>query len=655
MSFPRKRESINIKKLLELPVFRQQNRIFALVFLGIAILFLAGSYFRLLENSELGSLDLRFRLRPAIPVTDKVAIIEIGDDTIQKIGRFPFDRRYHALLTKVLAEYGAKSVMYDIFFSEADKGDPEFQEAIQQAGNVYLPYVFDLGKGPKQKMPQAQGFAAQNLDYFQKASAGQGHINLIPDSDGKYRRVPLLVKYKTAMSPYLSLRLVSDYLGFSGQSIEFKPGQYIKLGGKIKVPLDEDSNMIVNFAGPWGKFYKHYSYVDVLRSYADLQTKEKPILDLNVFKGKICLIGLTATGTTDLHPNPFAALYPALSIHADLINSILNHRFITRMSRVSNMIILFLLGGLLSWAVWTSKPFKGFLLFSGLFISYAVLTITVFSLFGWWIDMAYPLMALLAIYLISALMISVREWKKKLFMDNELQIARKIQESFLPKSLPATEGLDVAALMHTARRVGGDLYDFYEFEPNRLGVMIGDVSGKGIPASLFMTTVSGAFKFFALPEVHPQEALHRLNVKLTRESSTKLFVTMFYAIFDIKNRVMSYANGGHQPVMHFPLDAPVKFLDVEDGYPLGLLDSDYSGDQVSFSSGDVFIFFTDGVTEARNMKANLYGNERFASVVEKNRSATAKEILKAIEVDLRAFEPEYKQSDDITCIVLKVS
>jgi sigma-B regulation protein RsbU (phosphoserine phosphatase) len=96
-------------------------------------------------------------------------------------------------------------------------------------------------------------------------------------------------------------------------------------------------------------------------------------------------------------------------------------------------------------------------------------------------------------------------------------------------------------------------------------------------------------------------------------------------------------------------------LDVEDGYPLGLLDSDYSGNQIKFSQGDVFIFFTDGVTEARNMKANMYGNERFVSVVEKNKTASAREILKAIETDLRRFEPEYKQSDDITCIVLKVN
>jgi len=644
-----------VKKFLDFPIFRPQNRVLALVLLGLGLLFLCGSYFRVFENSELGFLDLRFRLRPAMPVTDKVAIVEISDDTIAKLGRFPFDRSYHALLTKALSQYGAKAVMFDIFFSESDKSDAEFQEAIKKAGNVYLPYVLDVGNTAKQKMLQAQGMVAQNLDYFQQASAGQGHINITPDTDGKYRRVPLLIKYNGAMSPYLSLRLISDYLGDSAKGLEFKPGQYIRLGSKIKVPLDENSNMIVNYAGPWGQFYKHYSYADVLGSYASLQAGEKPLVDLNVFQGKICLVGLTATGTTDLHPSPFASLYPALSIHADLINSILNDRFITRVSRMKNLIILLIFGSLLFWGVLTSKPLKGFLIFLGLVSVYAAVAIILFSAFGWWVDMFYPLFALSGIYLACALMMSVREWKKKLFFDKELQIAKQIQESFLPKSLPSIPGIEVAAIMHTARRVGGDLYDFYEFDQNRLGVMIGDVSGKGIPASLFMTTVSGAFKFFALPEVHPHEALHRLNIKLTRESSTKLFVTMFYAIFDTKNRIMSYSNGGHQPVMYLSKDASARFLDVEEGYPLGLLDSDYSGNQVKFSSGDIFIFSTDGVTDARNMRAHMYGNERFASVVERNRNSSAQDILSAIETDLRGFEPEYKQSDDITCIVLKVA
>ena len=633
-----------------------RKHLLSILFFGALVaLFLSGSYFRVFEKNELDTLDMRFYLRGAVPVTDQVAIIEIGDDTIEKLGRFPFDRRYHALLVKALSQYGARAVLFDIFFAEPDKNDAEFGQAVKQAGNVYFPYVFDVTAVRGQKVPEAQKYAAETLESLQKFSAGSGHINVFADRDGKYRRIPLLIKYKDALYPYLSLRLVSDYLGIPAQDIKLKPGQYVQLGSRIRVPVDENSGMMVNYAGEWGKFYKHYSYVDVLRSYVSSRMKEKPAIDLNVFRDKICLIGSTATGATDLHPTPFASLYPALAMHADLVNSVLSRRFIARAPKGVNLFIVLVLGALICAGVLRYKPVKGFLICAGLLLFHAALSILLFRAFGLWIDMFYPLSAGLAVYLICALVRSITEWKKKFLLDNELQIARQIQESFLPSSLPAMPGLDVAALMRTARHVGGDLYDFYEFAPDRLGVMIGDVSGKGMPASLFMTTVSDSFRYFALPDVHPQETLHRLNVKLTNGPSTRLFVTAFYAIFDMDKKVMSYANGGHPPVLYLPKDSPVQSLDVKDGYPLGLLEGGYSGGQVKFSSGDIFVFFTDGITEARNSRAQMYGQHRFAAIVEKNRHGRAQDLLCAIEEDVRKFEPAHKQSDDITSIVLKVA
>ena len=346
---------------------------------GTVLLLLGGSYVRIFEKNELDTLDMRFRLRGPVPVTDKVAIVEIGDDTLEKLGRFPFDRRYHALLINVLSQYGARAVLFDIFFSEPDENDAELEQAIKKAGNVYLPYVFDVADAQKQRVPQAQHYAAQSLENLQRFSAGGGHINVFADGDGKYRRAPPLIKYKEALYPYLSLRLVSDYLGIPAQDITLKPGQYVQLGPQIRIPLDDNSNMMVNYAGEWGKFYQHYSYLDVLRSYLSLQAKEKPALDLDVFRDKICLIGLTATGTADLHPTAFASLYPALAIHADLINSILTHRFITRVPKAVNLLMVLICAGLIAAGVLRSKPFKGFLIFTGLLLVYGLSSILLFS------------------------------------------------------------------------------------------------------------------------------------------------------------------------------------------------------------------------------------------------------------------------------------
>lgn len=624
------------------------------ILLTAVLLILSGSYFRILENSELDTLDMRFRLRKNISVSDKIAIIEIGDDTIAQLGRFPFDRSYYAILIKALSEYGARAIMFDIFFSEAGKGDIEFEQAIRSAGNVYLPYVFELTNNSKMPVAVATGYAAQNIERLKNTAKAEGHINVIPDADGKYRRVPLFIAYRNSLSYYLSFRLICDYLNLPAQEINFFPSHYIQCGSKIRIPLDENSNILVNYAGEWGKHYKHYSFVDVLRSYKAKLSSPKSTLNTNEFRNKICLIGLTATGTSDLHPNAFASLYPSLGIHADIINAIINNRFVTRSTRICNVIILFLLLIFMIWVIFKFGPLKGLFVLVGLMATYTASSMFLFSKWGVWLDLFYPQAALLVIYLIGMLMMYIEEWKKKLIMESELQIARKIQQSFLPKTLPETNNLEVAVVMNTVRHVGGDLYDFCEFSPDRLGVMIGDVAGKGIPASLFMAMVFGAFKSFSLSDYRPAQTLSNLNEKLIKESSANLFVTMFYAIFNIQKMTLSFSNGGHLPVLYLACNAEPKFLDVEEGYPLGMLSGIYSNGAMNFSKGDVFVFYTDGITEAMNLKSQRYGQERLLAVVQKNRNLTSQGLLSVIENDVRSFESKERQHDDMTCIVIKV-
>jgi sigma-B regulation protein RsbU (phosphoserine phosphatase) len=240
-------------------------------------------------------------------------------------------------------------------------------------------------------------------------------------------------------------------------------------------------------------------------------------------------------------------------------------------------------------------------------------------------------------------------------MENELGIAKKIQESFLPKSAPAVGGVEVSACMFTARQVGGDLYDFTVFDENRFGIMAGDVSGKGVPAALFMAMVVGSFRTFALPDAKPEEVLERLNAKLCKDSATNLFVTVFYSIFDMKAKTFTYGNGGHLPVLYLPKAGATQFLDVKEGAPLGLMEGIYSGGEIKFDNGDTFIFYTDGVTEAMNQKSDMYGKERLQAVAEKSRALSAEKLAAAIEKDVRRFEPKSQQHDDITIIVVKIA
>jgi adenylate cyclase len=619
----------------------------------IALSILLISYARLADSYELETLDLRFHLRRVPATTDKIVLIEIGDDTLKNLGQWPVARNYHALLIRALSQAGARSIIFDIFFSQPREYDDELEGAIKGSGRVYLPFVFDLEMKRGAAYASAKEYSAKNLLRFSLADRGEGHINIFPDIDGKFRRIPLLVNYGGSWYPYISFLATCDYLGISLKDVVISPGRYIALGN-LKIPLDDSSNMIINFSGKWGKAYKHYSYSDIVQSFMAPAIGQKPILDLNLFKDKVCVVGLTATGTVDLHPNPFETLYPGFGIHAELFNSLLSGRFISRASKGANLFILIMLSIVTAIATLRTKPIKGLLILMFIELLFLASAVLIFNIWGIWIDLFYPAIILGLLYMSLTLYKYISEWKKRLLLENELNIAKKIQESFLPKSLPEARDMDIEAAMFTARQVGGDLYDFRSFSDGTLGVMIGDVSGKGVPAALFMAMVTSEFKFFALQGVLPEAVLSGLNAKLAKESSSNLFVTAFYLIFDMKKGMVKFSNGGHLPVIRLNAAGEVELLDVSEGTPLGLIDSVYGGKELQFKKGDTFILYTDGITEAMNSRRELYGEERLIRAAKASGGLPSKGIIDAILKDVRSFEPKSSQHDDITVIVIKI-
>lgn len=621
-----------------------------LFFLGI----LAVSYLRLADNFELETLDMRFRLRPHPVTTNKVVFIEIGDDTIETLGRWPFERNYHAILIKALSSFGARAVLFDLFFSEPSGQDKELEQAIKAAGNVYMPVVFALDPSRRGAVLRADNYDGLTIEPFRSAVKGEGQINIVPDADGKFRRIPLYIDYKGKKVPYISFLIGCDYLGIPQEDVILAPGKYVHAGKGVTIPLDEHSDMLINYSGGWGSSYKHYSYVDVIQSYMAPALLQKPILKPSDFRGKICIVGLTAAGTVDLHPNPFDTLYPGMGIHAEVINSLINRRFLARVSRETDLAILAALLFIVALATLKMRPLKALIFLGALAAAYIITAILLFDIRGLWIDIFYPVLAMCLVFAGLTVYRYISEWKKRLMLENELSIAKKIQESFLPKSVPQVGGLDIAAAMFTAHQVGGDMYDFLDLGGSRLGIMIGDVSGKGIPASLFMAMVTGEFRLLSDGKSRPQETLSQLNSKLLKDSASNLFVTMYYIVIDISTGSVAYANGGHLPMLRIKKDG-AEFLDVLEGAPLGLMEGPYSGGQGTFEKGDILVLYTDGVTEAMNSRSDLYGAERLSSVVSHNRHLSSKDILKAIGRDVRKFEGGAGQHDDMTVIVMKIN
>ena len=628
---------------------------------ALFILLLLASYTHFFDSIELDTLDLRVQLRPKPTTSDKIVFVEIDDETLKTFGQYPLPREYHAGLIKALTDAGARSIFFDIIFSDATNAasDDALKEAIRDAKNIYLPYSFYLGPAQTArkhaKTTQALTWASQTREDFSLFAKGLGHINVAADPDGKYRKIPLYIGFNNTLYPFASFLLGCEYLGINEKEVKFIPGKSVACSKDLSIPLDENSNLLVNFTSPWVSAYTHVSYRDVYNAYLSSLIGQKSPFDTTILKDKICIICLTATGTTDLHPNAFDALYPAAGIHAEVINSMITKKFIVRAPAIVNILLLIVLSVIIALVSLKTKPVKGFFLsLLGVF-TFVGAGFLLFDIFGVWIDLFLPAAVTGVLYTGFNLYKYVSEWKKRLLFEQELDIAKKIQQSFLPKSIPEVKGLTIAATMLTAKEVGGDLYDFVEFDESRIGVMIGDVSGKGVPASLFMAMAIGAFGFFTARELKPCETLGSLNAKLAGDNSSNLFVTVFYAIFDTGAHTVTCANGGHMPLLRVTQAGEANYIDAEEGMPLGIIEGPYSQNSAHFSSGDTFIFYTDGVTEATNARGQMYGKERLIEIARAKRSLSAQEIRDAIALDVRKFEPKSMQHDDMTLIIVKTS
>jgi sigma-B regulation protein RsbU (phosphoserine phosphatase) len=285
-------------------------------------------------------------------------------------------------------------------------------------------------------------------------------------------------------------------------------------------------------------------------------------------------------------------------------------------------------------------------------LGYSAVSYFLFQIFGLWIDVFYPLITVVVIYVALSFKKYVAETRKREVLEKELNIARDIQRSFLPTKEPADTGLDIAARMYTANQVGGDLYDLISLDDGKAGIMIGDVSGKGVPAALFMARVVSVFKTY-VHEGSPARIIGLINDRLVKEGGASLFVTLSYAVFDTRERIVRYASGGHLPIIAIKPDGSTSLLDVKEGIPLGLLESDFSEGTFAYVPGTVFLFCTDGVTEAMNTREEMFGQEKLLDTLSGSGNRSAGEIVRIVHDAVSVFEGKAPQHDDITIIAVK--
>lgn len=239
-------------------------------------------------------------------------------------------------------------------------------------------------------------------------------------------------------------------------------------------------------------------------------------------------------------------------------------------------------------------------------------------------------------------------------LHSELEIAMRIQKSILPETIIGHDAFEISASMLPARQVSGDFYDFFLIDAHRLGVCIGDVSGKGIPAALFMAVSRTLLRATALHGAPPKECLSHVNDVLLRQSKGELFVTLFYAILDLRTGDLDFSAGGQTAPCLLSRGGKLEYLREPRGFMLGLFDdAQFTAGHAKLDPGDVLVLYTDGVTEAEDEQSLFYTEARLTAALTGMHDAPAQQIVTNVVADVNKFTRENPQTDDITVLALR--
>ncbi len=257
----------------------------------------------------------------------------------------------------------------------------------------------------------------------------------------------------------------------------------------------------------------------------------------------------------------------------------------------------------------------------------------------------------------------LREQAEKKRLEEELRIAHEIQMSLLPHGPLRMPGLSVTAVCVPAREVGGDYYDFFPLDENRVGILIADVSGKGTSAALYMAELKGLMLSLSRIHTSPRDLLIEANRVIAEHLDARSFITMTYLVLDLGRRVMTYARAGHTPLIYLPANGPSRSIRVltPDGLVVGLKIDDgemfeqlLCEETMPISEGDLFVLFTDGITEAMNAGDDCFGEGRLGALIEEHSHLPTEELRERVLREIAAFVGGAPQHDDMTMLLLRV-
>ena len=253
---------------------------------------------------------------------------------------------------------------------------------------------------------------------------------------------------------------------------------------------------------------------------------------------------------------------------------------------------------------------------------------------------------------------SQKEHAQLVDIQSDLSVAREIQQAILPRTfelnMADAASVDIYASMHAAKDVGGDFYDFFPIDDHRIGFTIADVSGKGVPAAIFMAVSRTLIKATGLRDMGSNECMKTVNDILCDESVGSMFVTVFYGIYDLQTGLVDFTNAGHNPPYILHADGTVEMVKSDCNLVLGALEGiDFKNASLQLEPGDTLVMYTDGVTEAENKEQAQFENARLETALAALKGASSRQIVDTVNARVKEFTDGAPQSDDITQLVIR--
>lgn len=602
--------------------------------------------------------------------TAPVVIVAIDEQALDHRGQWPWPRALVAELIASISAAKPAAIGVDLLFVEPDRASPAGDAQLAHAvaghkvvmGIAGLEYRDRRYPFPPTAAPvRLSGLRELPLRRFDghlqsrpdinRAAAGRGLLS--SDAKAVVRRVPMLARIGQVIVPALSVEMVRVASGAPILRVADRSGERVELlVADLSIPLQSDGSMHVYFGRSDPE--RFVSADDVLSGKASAE----------LLKDKLVVVGITGLGLLDYQVTPLGERIPGVEVHAQLMEQIFDGTYLKRPTGAPwiEAALLAVAGLLLVLCVPAVRPWLSSMVLLAIVAGLATLGLVAFRM-GHLVNIATPAAGVLLLYgALLASTLAEADRQRRLLREaqarvaGELEAARRIQMGLLP-TLEKNPRYAVEAVLEPARTVGGDFYDCFMLDADRLFFLVADVSGKGLAASLFMALSKSLLKSIALREAgDPAAILSRASAEISRDNRESMFVTAFAGVLDLRTGRVDFCNAGHEPPVASLIGETPQRVMASGGPPLCVMrDFAYTSSSLTLGPGGWLCVVTDGVTEAMNEKRELYGAERLVAALGKMERTTPAAVIGVVRDDVRRFTGNAEQSDDLTMLCVQRS